>query len=264
MVGAQRCVDLERRCGRSVAPVLELRGLRGPGSGHRPHRASGRDRRGRRGAGNGQSELADVIVGVLPAAVGPSDFGGHDIRRNVRQRAARASPTSPTTGSGGALRRCVHRRQPPMGAHARCPVGRGPRLDAAGAAQAREGLGRVRHQGRPTSTTPLVAVRRQRAAIVVARDHGQRSLIVAAQPTRGIDIAATRFVHDELLRPATGAGILLICADLPEVLTLADRSWSCTRAGSMGEAAPGRTRTLSPRPASGCPSQACERRPRTR
>ena len=47
---------------------------------------------------------------------------------------------------------------------------------------------------------------------------------MVAQPTRGIDIAASRFVHGELLaRRAAGAAILLISADLNEILALSDR-----------------------------------------
>jgi simple sugar transport system ATP-binding protein len=61
--------------------------------------------------------------------------------------------------------------------------------------------------------------------LVLARElERERPLLVVAQPTRGIDIAATRSVHEQLLaRRAAGVGILLISADLTEVLALADR-----------------------------------------
>ncbi len=50
------------------------------------------------------------------------------------------------------------------------------------------------------------------------------TLLVAAQPTRGIDLASTRFLHD-LLREFRdlGGSVLLISADLDEILALADR-----------------------------------------
>jgi simple sugar transport system ATP-binding protein len=49
-------------------------------------------------------------------------------------------------------------------------------------------------------------------------------VFIVAQPTRGLDIAAARAVHDRLLdlREA-GAGIILISEDLDEVLQLSDR-----------------------------------------
>ena len=50
------------------------------------------------------------------------------------------------------------------------------------------------------------------------------SALLAAQPTRGVDVGAIEFIHDEL-RKARDAGkaILLVSAELREVLTLADR-----------------------------------------
>jgi simple sugar transport system ATP-binding protein len=49
---------------------------------------------------------------------------------------------------------------------------------------------------------------------------------VAENPTRGLDVAATAFVHSELRRLAAsegGPGIVLVSTDLDEVLALAGR-----------------------------------------
>jgi simple sugar transport system ATP-binding protein len=49
-------------------------------------------------------------------------------------------------------------------------------------------------------------------------------LLVAAQPTRGIDIGASEFVHQQLLDlRARGGGVLLISEDLEELFALSDR-----------------------------------------
>jgi simple sugar transport system ATP-binding protein len=49
-------------------------------------------------------------------------------------------------------------------------------------------------------------------------------IVIAADPTRGLDVAATQFVHQQLRNAASaGAGVLLISTDLDEVLALADR-----------------------------------------
>lgn len=48
--------------------------------------------------------------------------------------------------------------------------------------------------------------------------------LVVSQPTRGLDVGATEFVHRQLLsRRAAGAGILLVSEDLEELLALTDR-----------------------------------------
>jgi simple sugar transport system ATP-binding protein len=61
--------------------------------------------------------------------------------------------------------------------------------------------------------------------VVLARELSrQPNVIVAAQPTRGLDIGATEYVRAQLLKQRQdGAAILLISEDLDEILTLSDR-----------------------------------------
>jgi len=62
--------------------------------------------------------------------------------------------------------------------------------------------------------------------VVLARELGlsQPKIIIAMNPTRGLDVAATRFVHEQLLaHRSRGAGILLISSELDEILQLSDR-----------------------------------------
>lgn len=60
--------------------------------------------------------------------------------------------------------------------------------------------------------------------VVLARELDRRpEIIVAAEPTRGLDLESTRFVHDRLRAAASaGAAILLITSDLDEAFELAD------------------------------------------
>jgi len=49
-------------------------------------------------------------------------------------------------------------------------------------------------------------------------------MLVAENPTRGLDIRATAEVHERLREAAaTGAGVLVYSSDLDEVMTLGDR-----------------------------------------
>ncbi len=61
--------------------------------------------------------------------------------------------------------------------------------------------------------------------VVVAREIGRDpELLVAAQPTRGLDVGAIEFVHRQILRErSAGKAILLVSLELEEVLSLADR-----------------------------------------
>ncbi len=76
--------------------------------------------------------------------------------------------------------------------------------------------------------------------VVVARELAETpSVLIAAQPTRGLDVGATQFVHSELLRlRQAGTAILLISADLDELLALADRFLVIFEGRLVGELMP--------------------------
>ncbi|MCS6836977.1 MAG: ABC transporter ATP-binding protein [Anaerolineae bacterium] len=61
--------------------------------------------------------------------------------------------------------------------------------------------------------------------VIVAREFSSEPrLLIAAQPTRGVDIGAIEFIHQQLVDKRTqGLAILLVSADLQEVMKLADR-----------------------------------------
>jgi len=61
--------------------------------------------------------------------------------------------------------------------------------------------------------------------VVIAREMGRDfTVLIAAQPTRGVDVGAIEFIHDQLRRArAEGKAILLVSADLVEILALSDR-----------------------------------------
>ena len=48
--------------------------------------------------------------------------------------------------------------------------------------------------------------------------------MVAAQPTRGIDVGSIEFIHNQLIAARDkGAAVLLVSAELDEILSLSDR-----------------------------------------
>jgi general nucleoside transport system ATP-binding protein len=61
--------------------------------------------------------------------------------------------------------------------------------------------------------------------VVLAREFAENpDLLIAAQPTRGLDIGAAQFVHERLVEKRdTGAAILLVSAELDEIFALSDR-----------------------------------------
>ncbi len=61
--------------------------------------------------------------------------------------------------------------------------------------------------------------------LVLARElERETRLLVAAHPTRGVDVGAIEFIHGEILRrKASGAAVLLVSSELDELLALSDR-----------------------------------------
>lgn len=61
--------------------------------------------------------------------------------------------------------------------------------------------------------------------LIVAREIEENTkFLIAAEPTRGIDIGAMEFIHNQLLeKRAKGDGILLISSELTEIMSLSDR-----------------------------------------
>jgi simple sugar transport system ATP-binding protein len=76
--------------------------------------------------------------------------------------------------------------------------------------------------------------------LIVAREFDIKPrLVLVAQPTRGVDIGATEFIHRKLieLRDA-GAAVLLVSAELDEVLSLSDRLLVIYEGRIVGEVDP--------------------------
>jgi len=89
---------------------------------------------------------------------------------------------------------------------------------------------------RPVST--LSGGNQQR--VVIARELAfAPRLIVAANPSRGLDVGATHYVHQALLeRCQRGAGVVLISTDLDEVLALSHRVYTLYQGQLLGPAEP--------------------------
>jgi simple sugar transport system ATP-binding protein len=173
-------------------------------------------------AGNGQLELAETIAGLRTPPAGRVEIGGVDVTgRGARaaRRAGLAYVPEDRLGTGLApsltiaenlllTRRrgfFVNRRR--------------------AAAQARDAIERfdIKASGPDAVTRVLSGGNAQR--VLLARElAGEPRVLVAAAPTRGLDVGATAAVR-ELLDAfrARGGAVLLLSEDLDEVLALSDR-----------------------------------------
>lgn len=178
-------------------------------------------------AGNGQSELAQVITG-LRACRGRVTIDGRDVgARPPREAIAAGAAHVPEDRAGvGSAPNLSLVDNLILRAFRRPPLARGPMLDDRAARAKAEGLQRAYAISAPTLDSPvriLSGGNLQRLILAREIDSGPKVLI-AVQPTRGLDVGAIEGVHQLLLDlRANGTGILLISEELEELLALADR-----------------------------------------
>jgi simple sugar transport system ATP-binding protein len=110
--------------------------------------------------------------------------------------------------------------------HADAPLARNTLFDFGKIAAHASRLVREYDVKTPTLDTPVKALSGGNIQkLIMARELERRpKLLIAAQPTRGVDIGASEYIHKRLIEQRNqGTAILLISEDLDEVLALADR-----------------------------------------
>jgi simple sugar transport system ATP-binding protein len=176
--------------------------------------------------GNGQRELVEAIAGLRPARAGTIALAGRDLRAlDVRARGDAGVSHIPDDRQERALVLDYSVAENLVLGQQHRFV-RGPTLDARRIhAHARELI--ARYDIRPAE--PSLAVRAlsggNQQKVVVARELARDfRLLLAAQPTRGVDVGAIEFIHARLRAARDqGKAVLLVSADLAELLALSDR-----------------------------------------
>ena len=176
--------------------------------------------------GNGQRSLVEAIVGLQTVTRGAIELRRADIARKSpaarRRLGLRVVPYD--RNAEGISATSTIWENVAVGELMSQPSG--PLINVAALRRnAREALERwhVSFQGLDQRAGSLSGGNVQR--LIFAREiRGEPRLVIAAQPTRGLDVGATAFVHETLGRlRADGAGILLVSSDLDELFALSDR-----------------------------------------
>jgi general nucleoside transport system ATP-binding protein len=175
-------------------------------------------------AGNGQRELAETITGMRAPTAGTVRVGGRDLRGGDPREAIGAGVAhvpEDRLGTGVAPSLSISDNVALKSYRDHGPLLRLGRMrDAAVEVIRRYG---VRAPGPDTEARKLSGGNLQK--VVLAREFsGEPTVLVAASPTRGLDVSAIETVHRYLLEAAEGGvAVLLISEDLDEILALADR-----------------------------------------
>ncbi len=197
--------------------------------------------------GNGQSELVEAICGLSRLRQGQVMVDGEDLSGAPPRKMAQAGLVH--------IPEDRHRRglildfsvgeNSILGRQYESPfaIGQVGQSKRAIAGYARELVERfnIVVPGVRTPARALSGGNQQR--VILARELDRKpKVIVAAQPTRGLDVAGIEFVWEQLLAMRReGAAILLVSMDLDELLTLADRLVVMYQGKLVGERKPGET-----------------------
>lgn len=178
--------------------------------------------------GNGQAELVEALTGLRHAQSGSIQFLGRDMTN--------ATPRALVEHGLGHIPEDRHRHGLVMSysiadnmvlsSYYHTPFARGiVRNDAAIEQNAKHLIKEfdVRTPSADVSASSLSGGNQQK--VVVAREFSRPlKLLIASQPTRGLDVGSIEFIHKNIIRQRDeGSAVLVVSAELDEILALADR-----------------------------------------
>jgi ABC-type uncharacterized transport system ATPase subunit len=191
-------------------------------------------------AGNGQSELAQVITGLRKCSSGKVVVNGEDIvnqdpRAAIKRKVAHVPEDRHHVGSSPGLSLADNLI---MKSYREAPVSRGWVLNRPLIREQAEVLKKEYDIAAPNIDVQvrLLSGGNLQKAILAREMTAGPKLIVAVQPTRGLDVGAIEAVQHVLLREReNGTAILLISEELEEIMTLSDRIVGIYEGQNMGE-----------------------------
>ncbi|MFN2303584.1 MAG: ABC transporter ATP-binding protein, partial [Anaerolineales bacterium] len=178
-------------------------------------------------AGNGQSELVEVLTGLRPGSGSITICGTEIINKSPRVSMDRGLAHIPEdrTGVGTAPNLSVTNNMIMRNYH-ESPISEGWRINYTAASEHTEELKEAYDIQAPSVATQVRKLSGGNLQkLILAREISScPRLIIAMQPTRGLDVGAIEGIQKLLLEQrSNGAAILLLSEELEELLTLSDR-----------------------------------------
>jgi general nucleoside transport system ATP-binding protein len=179
-------------------------------------------------SGNGQRPLARAIAGLRPISEGRIILDGEDVAgRNPAQMFNAGLGYIPEERMhDGVIKEFTVAENAILQDHGRPPFSNGFFLDFKAVADHAGKLIHAYNVKTPNQETPVKSLSGGNIQkLILARELAREPrFLIASQPTRGVDIGATEYIHAQLLRQrSAGLATLLISEDLDEIKALSDR-----------------------------------------
>ena len=191
-------------------------------------------------SGNGQRELAEVVAGLRPLTGGEIAVDGSSLvgqsPRNIMEMGVSYIPEERMRD--GMIKEFTVSENLILREFDQTPFARNGFLDQGAIRRNSTELVKDFSVKTPSLETPVKNLSGGNIQkLVLARELSRKPrVIIAAQPTRGLDIGATEYVHARLLEQRElGTATLLISEDLDEILALSDRILVIFQGKIMGD-----------------------------
>jgi general nucleoside transport system ATP-binding protein len=178
--------------------------------------------------GNGQTELCEALMGLRPTAAGEVRLGGRDITHATPAQRLNAgiAYVPEDRQEDGLIGDFSVADNMVLDQYDKPPFASGINLKlGAIAANATELVKEfdVRTQSTQTPVGTLSGGNQQK--VILARELGQdHKVLIASQPTRGLDVGSIEFVHRRIVdQRDNGVAVLIVSSELDEIYALADR-----------------------------------------
>ena len=177
--------------------------------------------------GNGQTELVEAIVGLRPARAGRVTIAGRDMTHATTHRRLHDLSHIPADRQQmGVILDMSVADNLVLPTYDRAPFARGlvRALDAIRSFAARTIKTYDIRVERPEQRTGSLSGGNQQKVVVARELATDPKILIAAQPTRGVDVGSIEFIHRRIVdQRDRGLAVLLVSSELDEVLSLSDR-----------------------------------------
>ena len=189
--------------------------------------------------GNGQTELTEAIMGLQPRVTGSIVLDGTELRRESTRKVLDSGVgfVPEDRGEDGLIAEFTIAENLMLDRSDGAPFVKGGTLQLGSLAEFAEQKiveFDIRAQGIGTHAGKLSGGNQQK--VVLARELSRDlRLLVAAQPTRGLDVGSIEFVHGRIVATRdAGTPVIVVSTELDEVVALADRIAVMYRGGIVG------------------------------
>jgi ABC-type uncharacterized transport system ATPase subunit len=235
MVGRDVILKVDKDEAQPGGPVLEVRGLR-VRDDRRLMAVDGVDLEVRAGEilgvagvqGNGQTELVQALTGLRPAEEGAVRIVGQDVTNTTPRRISElgVAHIPEDRQRDGVVTSYQLTDNAVLESYYLEPFAHGIVRDDQAIVSHAERLVKQFDVRTPSVRVPASSLSGgNQQKLIVAREFSRElKLLIAAQPTRGIDVGSIEFIHNQIIKKRDeGVAVLVVSAELDEILALSDR-----------------------------------------